>query len=124
MVQGFYKETDGRAVDVTLQYTITGQQPILVDGIPGFPSEAGVSGDVRALSADGAVYRVNIGASLSPSIGDVIYVTLASVSGVHEIPTAAYTTTADGANTVPFLRVLSEKDANNWIEGKLINFNS
>lgn len=122
MVQGFYKEHDGNSVDVTLQYTITGEQPILVDGIAGFPFESGVSGDVRALRADAAVYSVQLPAGLAVSVGDVIYVTVATVTA-HEIPDGAYTIT-DGAGVVPFLRVLSEKDANNWADCKLINFNS
>lgn len=120
MAREFYPKTDGNAVDFELSYTITGEKPILVNGIPGFPSAAGVSGDVRSLATDGAVYRVNIGASLTPSIGDILYVTKASVTA-HEIPAAAYTLTADGASTAAFLRVLSEKDANNWVDGKLIN---
>lgn len=121
MAREFYYKSDGNAVDFELSYAISGEKPILVNGIPGLPSESGNSGDLRSLAADGAVYRVNIGASLTPSIGDILYVTKASVTA-HEIPAAAYTLTADGANTVAFLRVLSEKDANNWIDGKLINF--
>jgi hypothetical protein len=122
MAQTFYKETDGQSVDVTLEHTITGEKPILVDGIAGLPFESGDSGDTRAIRADGAVYRVQIPAGLTVAIGDTIYVTIASVSE-HEIPDAAYTTSS-GAGVVPFLRVLSEKDSNNWIDGKLINFNS
>ncbi|MAU11114.1 MAG: hypothetical protein CL607_14940 [Anaerolineaceae bacterium] len=113
-------KSDGNAVDVTLSHSISGRKPILVNNIPGFPHESGDSGDMRAISADGAVYRVDIGASLTPSIGDTIYVTVASVTA-HEIPAAAYSTSS-GAGKVPFVRVLSEKDANNFIDGKLINF--
>ena len=120
MVQSFYKETDGNSVDVTLEHTISGEKPILVDGIPGLPFESGDSGDTRAMRSDGAVYRVLMPAGLSISVGDTIYVTVASVTE-HEIPDAAYSTSS-GAGKVPFLRALSEKDANNWIEAKLINF--
>jgi hypothetical protein len=113
-------KTDGNAIDVMLEHSISGRKPILVNNIPGFPYESGNSGDKRALSADGAVYRVYIGASLTPSIGDKIYVTVASVTE-HEIPEAAYSTTA-GAGKVPFVQVISEKDANNYVDAKLINF--
>lgn len=121
MAQGFFKETDGNSVNVTLQYTISGEKPILVDGIAGLTFDSGNSGDTRAIFADGALYRVQMPAALSISIGDTIYVTVASVTE-HEIPDGAYSTTS-GAGKVPFLRALSEKDANNWIDGKLINFN-
>jgi len=121
MVQSFYKDDDGNSVNVTLEHTITGEKPILVDGIAGLLFDSGDSGDVRAMRSDGAVYRVLMPAGLTVNVGDVVYVTKASVTA-HEIPDAAYTTTADGANTAPFLRALSEKDANNWIEAKLINF--
>lgn len=122
MAQEYYKETDGNAVDVTLTHSISGQKPILVNDIPGFPYESGDSGDMRALSADGAVYRVQIPAGLTPEIADTIYVDTTAVTE-HEIPDAAYTTTSSG-DTVPFLKVLTEKDANNWIDAKLINFSA
>lgn len=120
MAQEFYKETDGNSVDVTLSHSISGQKPICVDGLPGFPFVSGNSGDVRAIRADGGVYRVQIPAALSVSFNDTIYVTVASVTA-HEIPDGAYSTSS-GAGKVPFLRVLSEKDANNWIDAKLVNY--
>ena len=123
MAKTFYKDTDGKAVDFTLSYTISGEKPILVNDIPGFPSESGDSGDMRSITADGGVYQWQAPAALSLSIGDTVYVDVSEVSGTHEIPDAAFTTTS-GAGNVPFLRVLEEKDSNNWTSGKLINFNS
>jgi len=120
MAREFWPKNDGKSVNQTLSYSISGVKPVLVNNIPGFPYESGDSGDERAISADGAVYRVDVGASLSVSIGDTVYVTVASVTA-HEIPAAAYSTSS-GAGKVPFLRVLSEKGADNFIDAKLINF--
>ena len=41
MAQTIYKETDGQSVDVSLIYTVTGDRPILVDGILYFPTPYG-----------------------------------------------------------------------------------
>jgi predicted RecA/RadA family phage recombinase len=119
MAQEFYKETDGNSVDVTLVHDITGEKPIAVDGLVGVPFKSAESGDTVALRTDGAVLRWQAPSGLSLSVGDRVYVTLASVTE-HDIPDGAYSTTA-GAGKEALFRILSEKDADDWCDVKLIN---
>lgn len=120
MAVEFRKETDGKSVDVTLSYPISGEKPVAVDGIVGLPYNSGDSGDEVPLRADGAVYRWKAPSGLSLSIGNKVYVTLASVT-MHDIPDAAYSTSS-GAGKVELFTVLTEKDADDWCDVKLTNF--
>lgn len=120
MAQTFYKETDGKSVDVSLDYTISGERPILVDGWVGLPGGSGDSGDSVALICDGAVYQWQAPTGLSLNVGDTVYVDISDTGSANEVPDAAFTTTA-AADTVPLFKVLEEKDANDWCIVKLIN---
>lgn len=119
MATTFYKETDGRSVDVTLSHTISGEKPIAVSGIVGLPFASGDSGDTVAVRSDGAVFRWQAPAGLSLAVGDEVYVTLASVTE-HDIPDGAYSTTS-GAGKKRLFVVLTTKDASNWCDVKLAN---
>jgi hypothetical protein len=121
MAQTFYKDTDGMSVDVDLIYTITGERPIYVSKLVGLPFQSGDSGDTVAMRADGTVHQWKAPAALTLAIGDTVYVDASDVGNAHEIPDAAFTTTA-GGDTYALFRVLSLKDANNWCIVKLINF--
>lgn len=120
MSQEFYKETDGKSVDVTLSYPISGEKPVAVDTIVGVPFNSGDSGDTVPIRADGAVLRWKAPAALTLAIGDKVYVTLASVT-MHDIPDAAYSTSS-GAGKVELFTVLTLKDADDWCDVKLTNF--
>ena len=119
MVKEFHKETDGLSVDVRLDHAISGEKPIAVNKIVGVPFQSGDSGDTVPVRTDGAVLRWKAPSGLSVAVGDRVYVTLASVTA-HDIPDAAYSTTA-GAGKEALFRVLTEKDAADWCDVKLIN---
>lgn len=121
MATTFYKETDGKSVDVTLIYSITGERPILVNEMVGLPFESGDSGDTIAMRADGAVFQWQAPAALSLSVGDTVYVDVSDTGSAHDVPDAAFKT-ASAADTHPLFRVLTAKDANNWCTVRLINF--
>jgi hypothetical protein len=121
MAQTFYKETDGMSVDVELIYTISGERPILVDGLVGLPFQSGDSGDTVAMRADGSVHQWQAPSGLSLAIGDTVYVDISDAGSNHDVPDAAFTTTS-GGDTVALFKVLTEKDADNWCIVKLINF--
>lgn len=120
MATTFYKETDGKSVDVTLSYAISGEKPVAVDNIVGLPFGSGDSGDTVPLRSDGAVFRWQAPAGLALAVGDDVYVTLASVTA-HDVPDAAYSTTS-GAGKKRLFVVLTEKDSANWCDVKLANF--
>ena len=122
MAQTFYKDTDGKSVDVTLDYTISGQRPILVDGWVGLPGGSGDSGDNIALICDGGVYQWQAPSGLSLVVGATVYVDVSETGSANEIPDAGFVTAAT-ADTIPLFKVLTEKDGNNWCTVKLINFN-
>lgn len=122
MAKTFGHESEGNAVDVTLDYTISGEKAILVDSMVGFPAKSGDSGDTVAIDASRSLYSMQLPAGLTPSVGDRLYVTVASVTE-HDIPDAAWSTTS-GAGKLLFGFVLSEKDANNYADVKLANFSS
>lgn len=121
MATTFQKETDGKSVDVNLVYTISGERPILVDNMVGIPEQSGDSGDTIAMRCDGSVFQWQAPSSLSPNVGDIIYVDISDTGSAHDVPDAAFTTSS-GADAVRLFQVLEEKDANNWCIVKLINF--
>lgn len=114
-----HKNSEGRAVQFTAEYTIGARMPALFDKFIGVTTNSGNSGETVVLDIEQVEYQIDVGDSLDPSVGDVIYVTVASVTE-HEIPNTALTTTADGANTRAFLKVTSAKDANNIVTGILM----
>lgn len=120
MAQEFYKETDGKSVDVTLSFDISGEKPVAVDGIVGLPFKAGESGETVPLRSDGIVCRWQAPTGLSLNIGDKVYVTHASVTE-HDIDDAAYSTSS-GAGKSELFTVLTEKDDDDWCDVKLTNF--
>lgn len=114
-----HKNSEGRAVQFTAEHTIGARMPALFDKFIGVTTNSGNSGETVVLDIEQVEYQIDVGDSLDPSVGDVIYVTVASVTE-HEIPNTALTTTADGANTRAFLKVTSAKDANNIVTGILM----
>lgn len=116
-----YFESCGRSIVVDLVYPVSANNPVLIDGWVGIPASDGASGDSIAINIDSDVYQWVAPGGLSVSAGDTVYVTIASVSGAHEIPDNAYTTTADGANTVAIFKAVRDKDANNMVEAVLLS---
>lgn len=103
-----YLESDGKAVDVQLEYTVPGQgEPVLVDGWLGLAMESANSGDYTALSIDQREYQFELPSGLSVSKGDTVYVTSADVTE-HVIPDSAYSTTS-GAGKVALLKATADE---------------
>lgn len=115
-------ESDGKAVDVDLLYTVTKGQPIVVDGWLGLAGGSGDSGDTIALVADNREYQFLVPNSLSVSKGDIVYITIATVTG-HYPDDEAYTTTA-GAGKLAFFKATADKDANDIVTGVMLAHNA
>ena len=115
-------ESDGKAVDVDLLYTVLKGQPIYVDGWLGLAAQSGDSGDSIALIADDREYQFLVPAGLSVSKGDIVYITVATVTG-HYPDDEAYTTSA-GAGKVAFFKATADKDANNIVTGVMLASNA
>jgi hypothetical protein len=113
-----YFESDGKAVDVDLLYTVAKGAVAVVEGWVGIAGAAGVSGDEIALAVDNREYQVEVPTGLSVSKGDIIYITVATITG-HYPDDEAYTTSA-GEGKVAFMKATADKDANDIVTGIML----
>lgn len=113
-----YFESDGKAVNVSLLYTVLKDALVYIEGWLGFSGQSGDSGDTIALIADNRERQVLVPAGLSVAKGDIVYITVATVTG-HYPDDEAYTTSA-GAGKRAFIKATAAKDANNVVTGVMI----
>ena len=112
-------ESDGKSVDVTLSYSVDKNDLVVVQGWVGIANEGGVSDDVISLSIDGREYQLIVPAGLAVAKGDIIYITVATVTG-HNPQDAAYTKTA-GAGKVAMFKATAAQDANNVVTAIMLD---
>lgn len=113
-----YKESDGKAVNVTLSATVSRGDVVYADGWLGIAAESGVSGDSIALIIEPVEYQFTVPAALSVSKGDTVYIDTAQVTG--HIPDDAGYATASGAGLLPLFKATADKDVNNVVTGIFI----
>jgi len=113
-----YKESDGRAVNVDLLYSVEALQVAVVDDWLGITLESGDSGDVIALEIAGIERQFEVPSTLSVAKGAIVYVEVADVTG-HTPDDTAYSTSA-GAGKVAFFKATAAKDANNVVTGIML----
>lgn len=117
-----YFESDGNAVNVTLSYTVLAGAVAYVEGWLGIAGGGGVSGEQIALETDDREYQVVVPAGLAVGKGQIVYITVATVTG-HYPDDEAYTTSA-GAGKVAFMKATAAKDSNNVVTGILLSKNA
>lgn len=117
-----YFESDGKAVNVDLLYTVAKGAVIYAEGWLGVAGGDGVSGDTIALVADDREYQFEVPTGLSVSKGDIVYITVATVTG-HYPDDEAYTTSA-GAGKRAFFKATADKDDNDIVTGIMIAHNA
>lgn len=115
-------ESDGKAVDVSLLYTVAKDAVIYVEGWLGLAGSSGDSGDEIALVADDREYQFVVPAGLAVAKGAIVYITVATITG-HYPDDEAYTTSA-GAGKLAFFKATAAKDANNVVTGTMIAHNA
>ncbi len=115
-------ESDGKAVNVDLLYTVAKGSVIYVDAWLGLAGESGDSGETIALVADDREYMFEVPTGTAVSKGDIMYITIATVTG-HYPDDEAYTTTA-GAGKWAFFKATADKDANDIVKGVMIAHNT
>ncbi len=113
-----YKESDGKAVNVDLLYTVEALQIAVVDGWLGITMESGDSGETIALEIAQVERQFEVPSTLSVNKGDIVYVEVADVTG-HTPDSTAYGTSA-GAGKVAFFKATAAKDANNVVTGIML----
>jgi hypothetical protein len=115
-------ESDGKAVNVDLLYTVVAGSVIYVDGWLGLAGDGGASGDTIALVADDRESQFEVPTGLSVSKGDIVYITIATVTG-HYPDDEAYTTSA-GARQWAFFKATADKDDNDIVTGIMLAHNA
>lgn len=83
-----YQESQGASVQLALTATIEAGDAVYVNGWLGIAADDGVSGDIIAVTIKEEEYQFELGGSLNPDVGAIVYVTLSGVTG-HTIPTSA-----------------------------------
>ena len=118
-----YFESDGKAVNVTLDAgDVVKGAVIYADGWLGIAGEDADSGETLALIADNREYQFEVPSGLTVSKGDIVYITVATVTG-HYPDDEAYTTSA-GAGKIAFFKATADKDANNIVTGIMLAHNA
>lgn len=103
--QDIAEDAEGEAVTLTLTATVNAKQIAYINGWLGVTVASGASGQNIALEVCEKVYQITLPAALSAvAVGNIVYVTLASVTG-HTPQTAAYTLTP-GAGKQALCRVV------------------
>ena len=115
-------ESDGKATNVTLTAAVLKGRVIVVEGWVGIAGEDGAIGDTIALICDNREYQFTVAAGLAVAKGDIVYITVATITG-HYPDDGAYTTTA-GAGKVAFFKATAAKDANNIVTGTMLAHNA
>ncbi len=111
-------ESEGKSVTVTLTSTVAKDRVVVVQGWTGIANNDGDSGDSISLSVDNREYQVEVPSGLTVNKGDILYITVATVTG-HYPDDAAFTTSA-GSGKVAFLKATAAKDANNVVTGIML----
>ena len=117
-----FLESDGKAVNISVMYTVLPNQVLYADGWLGICAGSGDSGDTVALTIDRREYQFTVPAALNVAKGDTVYITLASVTGGHTPPDGAYSKTA-GSGKVALFKATAAQDGNNMVTGILLPVN-
>lgn len=117
-----YFESDGKAVNVDLLYTVGKAEVAVVDGWLGIAGQSGDSGDQIALIVDDREYQFYVPSGLSVSKGDIVYLEVADVTG-HTPDDTAYGTSA-GAGKIAFFKATADKDDNDLVTGIMLAHNA
>lgn len=115
-------ESDGKACNVSLTAAVVKGAVIYADGWLGIAGGDGASGDTVACVVDDREYQFKVPAGLSVAKGEIVYITVPTVTG-HYPDDEAYTTSA-GSNKVAFFRATAAKDGNNIVTGIMLAHNA
>ena len=115
-----YKESDGKSVPVTLQYTTAAEAVAYVGGWLGITVTGGQSGDTVSLQIERQEYQFEVPSSLAVAVGEIVRINLASLGSDHQPDDAAYNKNAESATNINLFKATSAKDGNNVVTGILL----
>lgn len=114
-----YLESDGKAVNVTLDAgDVVKDQVAVVEGWLGIAGSNGESGDTIALIVDRREYQFTVPSALAVEKGDIVYITVADLTG-HTPDDTAYSKSS-GAGKVAFFKATSDQDDNDVVTGIML----
>lgn len=117
-----FLESDGKAVNVLVTAKVAKDSLIVAEGWLGIAGGDAASGESVALIVDDREYQFKVPAGLSVSKGDIVYITVATITG-HYPDDEAYTTSA-GAGNIALFKATADKDANNIVTGIMLAHNA
>lgn len=103
-------DADGKSVTLAITATVVKDRVVVIDGWVGVTNGSGNSGDSVAVGIDLVERQLIVPSGFGPALGDIIYVTIATITG-HYPDDAAYTNSA-GAGKVALGKVTEVKDGN------------
>lgn len=117
-----YFDNDGKSVTVTLTAAVAKGQLAVVQGWVGVAESTGAIAEQIALAIDDRAYQFTVPAALAVVKGEIVYITLATITG-HKPDDAAYTKAA-GAGKVAVFKAMENQDANNVVVGRMLAGNA
>jgi hypothetical protein len=117
-----YFESDGKAVNVALTSAVVKDAVIVAEGWLGIAGSDGASGETIALIADDREYQFKVPSGLTVNKGDIVYITIATITG-HYPDDEAYVTSG-GAGKLAFFKATAAKDSNNIVTGIMLAHNA
>lgn len=100
-------KSHGLGIVADILHDVSAKQISYVNGLVGLAINSGASGDKVTVDVGQQVLHVDVGGSITPSAGDILYLDRDEITG-HSFNVAAFTLTS-GANTVEFGRVIADK---------------
>lgn len=115
-------ESDGKAVNCLATAAVAKGSLVYIEAWLGIAGGDAASGESVAVVVDDREYQFVVPASLSVSKGDIVYITVATITG-HYPDDEAYGTSA-GAGNIALFKATADKDANNIVTGIMLAHNA
>ena len=106
--------SDGQSVTLDITATVITSQVAVISGWLGVTNGSGDSGTTIALDIGLVERQMIVPSTFDPSVGDIIYITIATITG-HTPDDAAYTNTA-GAGKIALGKVTVAKNDDDVLE--------
>jgi hypothetical protein len=109
-----WKESDGRAVSLTLTYAVTAGDVCYINGFMGIAMATGIAGDIVAFDIFPDERWLEVPAALNVAIGDEIWIDVPNMGSNHKVPSAAFLK-ATATNARRFGRCVETESSDNIV---------
>lgn len=115
-------ESDGKAVNCLATSAVAKGSLVYIESWLGIAGSTAASGESVAVIVDDREYQFSVPSGLSVSKGNIVYITVATVTG-HYPDDEAYTTSA-GAGKIALFKATADKSSNNIVTGIMLAHNA